>query len=193
MDSIAIRSPLQKRRYQALLAAGWMILALAAGTAALPLLPQVTGAPLFGGILLAAGVAEGLASVLRRQARIPALLAAAVTVLAGVLLLLRPAISLLPILYIIAAWLLLRSGAIFLAAFRARGATRRWSLISAATDLLLGLLLIAAMAATTLAMLLFGPSPDVIASFAWFLALSLATTGLYLLEVGNCEREAASG
>jgi hypothetical protein len=39
---------------------------------------------------------------------------------------------------------------------------------------------------------LFGPTPDVIASFAWFLALSLVTTGMYLLEVGNCERESST-
>jgi len=179
----------QTQRYQALLVAGWLIIAMAAGTALLPLLERTSGAILVGGILLAAGVAEVLAGTLRRAARIPSMAAGAVTILAGVLFLLRPEVSILPSAYVITAWLLLRSIAIGLAAFRSSGSTRRWSLISAVTDLLLGLLLLLGLSIATLVVTLFGPTPDVIASFALFLALSLVTTGMYLLEVGNCERE----
>lgn len=192
MNAPATRPRFRTQRYQVLLIAGWLIIAMAAGMAALPLLERTAGAILIGGILLGAGVAELLAGSLRRSARIPSMLAGAVTIVAGVLLLLRPEVSLLPTAYVITAWLLLRAVAVGLAGLRTEGSTRRWSLISALTDLLLGLLLLAGLSIATLVVTLFGPTPDVIASFSWFLALSLVTTGMYLLEVGNCEREAAT-
>ena len=38
--------------------------------------------------------------------------------------------------------------------------------------------------------MLFGPTPTLVASFAWVLALSFVATGALLLEVASCEREA---
>ena len=192
MNAPVVRFRLRTQRYQALLVAGWLVVALAAGTAALPLLERRSGAALIGGILLAAGVAELMAGTLRKAARIPSMAAGAVTILAGVLFLLRPETPLLPTAYVITAWLLARAIAVCIAGLVARGGPRRWSLISAATDLLLGGLLLLGLSIATLVVILFGPTPDVIASFSWFLAVSLGTTGLYLLEVGNCEREAAT-
>lgn len=180
-----------RRRYQTVLAAGWLIIALGAGAALLPLLHQSSGSLLIGGLLLAAGVAEFLAATLRKQARIPALAAAVVTIAAGILFLLRPTTSFLPSLYVITVWLILRAVADFAAAWRSGGGTRRWSIISGLTDLLLGLLSLAGLSIATLIVTLFGPTQPVIASFAWLLAISFVTTGLYLLEVGNCEKEAA--
>jgi uncharacterized membrane protein HdeD (DUF308 family) len=185
------RSRLLTRRYQAELAAGWLIILMAAGAALLPLLERTSGVLLIGGLLLASGVAELIAGMLRREARTASVLAGGVTIVAGILFLMRPATSFLPTLYILTVWLLLRSIAAGFAALQAHGSARRWSLISAVTDLLLGLLLLAGLSATTLVVTLFGPTQSVIASFAWFLALSFVTTGMYLLEVGNCEREAA--
>ena len=186
------RTASRKQRYQALLIAGWLIIVMAVGTAALPLLERTTGVLLLGGILLGAGVAELLAGTLRQAARVPSMVAGAVTMVAGVLFLLKPEVSLLPSAYVVTGWLLLRSAAVGLAALRTRDSARRWSIISAATDFLLGLLLLAGLSIATLIVTLFGPTPDVIASFAWFLAFSLATTGMYLLEVGNCERESSA-
>lgn len=180
-----------RRRYQTVLAAGWLIIALAAGAALLPLVHQSSGSLLIGGLLLAAGVAEFLAATLRKQARIPALAAAVVTIAAGILFLLRPTTSFLPSLYVITVWLILRAVADFVAALRSGGGTRRWSFISGLTDLLLGLLSLAGLSIATLIVTLFGPTQPVIASFAWLLAISFVTTGMYLLEVGNCEKEAA--
>jgi hypothetical protein len=37
---------------------------------------------------------------------------------------------------------------------------------------------------------LFGPTPAIVATFAWILALSFVATGLLLLEVASCAREA---
>lgn len=183
--------PARVGRYQAMLAAGWIIILLAGGATLLPLLERTSGARLLGGLLLAAGVAELMAGTLRQAARVPTMAAGVVTMVAGVLFLLRPETKFLPTLYVITAWLVLRSLSSIVAAFRSQGSIRRWSLISGATDLLLGLLCIAGLSAYTLVVTLFGPTPQVIANFAWFLALSFVTTGMYLLEVGNCEREAA--
>jgi uncharacterized membrane protein HdeD (DUF308 family) len=190
VNRIDLRSRLATRRYQAGLAAGWLIIIMGAGAALLPLLERTSGALLIGGLLLASGVAELIAGMLRREARTASVLAAAITMVAGVLLLLRPTTSFLPALYILTVWLILRSLAAGFAALQAHGSARRWSVISAITGLLLGLLLLAGISATTFVVTLFGPTQDVIASFAWFLALSLVTTGMYLLEVGDSEREA---
>jgi hypothetical protein len=53
-------------------------------------------------------------------------------------------------------------------------------------------LLIAGLSASTLVVSLFGPTRELIASFAWFLAASFVANGLMLLEVASCERETAA-
>ena len=63
-----------------------------------------------------------------------------------------------------------------------------WTAIAAAVDFLLGLILLAGLSISTLVVGLFGPTPIVIASFAWVLALSFVATGLFLLEIASCER-----
>ena len=62
---------------------------------------------------------------------------------------------------------------------------RRMGLVSQAIFLsVLSALLICAVV-----VLLFGPTPAIVASFAWIVALSFVATGLLLLEVASCERE----
>jgi hypothetical protein len=72
-----------------------------------------------------------------------------------------------------------------------RGSVRRWIAISAATDVALGLLLLVGLSISTLIVTLFGPTPEMIASFAWILAISFVVTGMLLLEIASCEREVA--
>jgi hypothetical protein len=69
---------------------------------------------------------------------------------------------------------------------------RTWTAISAGVDLALGLLLMAGLSITTIVISLFGPTEPLVASFAWFLALSFVANGLLLLEVASCERQAGS-
>ena len=59
-------------------------------------------------------------------------------------------------------------------------------------DLLLGVLLLAGLSIAAVVVSLFGPTPNLIASFAWILAASFVTTGLMLIEIASCEGEAAS-
>ena len=65
--------------------------------------------------------------------------------------------------------------------------------MSAATDLALGVVLLGGLSIATLVVMLFGPTPTLVASFAWVLALSFVATGSLLLEIASCEREEADG
>jgi hypothetical protein len=58
-------------------------------------------------------------------------------------------------------------------------------------DFLLAMLLLAGLSIAAIIVSIFGPTPPLIASFAWVLAASFVVTGTLLLEVASCEREAA--
>jgi hypothetical protein len=58
-------------------------------------------------------------------------------------------------------------------------------------DFLLALLLIAGLSISTLVIAVFGPTRELIATFAWVLAASFAVNGLMLLEVAHCAEDSA--
>jgi hypothetical protein len=64
--------------------------------------------------------------------------------------------------------------------------------LSAGMDFLLAVLLIAGLSISALVINIFGPTPQLIASFAWVLAASFVVNGLLLLEVASCERDEAA-
>jgi len=186
----ATASP-RKSRPGLVTAAGVAIILLSAGAALLPFVDRISGVRVVGTLLLAAGVVEMLAATLRDQTKFLALLAGAVTTLAGALFLLNPTTHFLPTISIVTAWLILRSLILGVTTLRVHGSVRRWIAISAATDLALGLLLLVGLSISTLIVTLFGPTPQMVASFAWILAISFVVTGMLLLEIASCEREAA--
>ena len=173
-------------------AAGAAIILLGAGAAVLPFIDHFSGVRVVGALLLAAGIVEMLAATLRDQTKFLAMLAGAVTTLAGALFLLNPVTHFLPTISIVTAWLIIRSLILGVTTARAHGSVKRWLAISAATDFALGLLLLVGLSISTLIVTLFGPTPQMIASFAWILALSFIVTGMLLLEIASCEREAAA-
>ena len=59
-------------------------------------------------------------------------------------------------------------------------------------DFLLAALLIAGLSISTLIVSLFGPTQELVASFAWVLAASFVVNGLLQLEVAGCERSAVT-
>jgi hypothetical protein len=65
--------------------------------------------------------------------------------------------------------------------------------LSAGMDLLLAMLLMAGLSIAALVVSLFGPTPQLIASFAWILAASFAVNGMMLLEVASCESSEETG
>ncbi|MEO5612779.1 MAG: hypothetical protein ABIT68_08565 [Sphingomicrobium sp.] len=166
------------------------MIVLSAGAALLPVEKGISGG-IIGALLLAAGLIELGAGSLRRETRDLAMLAGAVTVLAGLLFLLNRESKFFPTVNIVIGWLALRSIILGVKSRRVRGSVRTWTSVAAATDCLLALVLIVGVSLSSVVVLLFGPTTAVVASFAWIVALSFVATGLLLLEVASCEREGA--
>lgn len=169
-------------------AAGWFILLLSAGSALLPLYGKEHSSLIIGTLLVLAGLTEIFAGTLRHETRRLTLLAGALTTLAGVLFATDNSTHFLSTLAIIAGWLFLRSLVLIQAARLERGSVRTWTGISAATDLVLALILAVGLSIASLIVSLFGATPPMIASFAWILAASFIATAMLLLEVASCAR-----
>jgi uncharacterized membrane protein HdeD (DUF308 family) len=186
------RSGLSSRiRARGLRVAGIAIIVLSAGAALMPA-GKTIASDVIGALLVAAGLIETVAGSLRREARPYAMAAGGVTALAGLLFILNPTTRFFPTVTVVIAWLILRSLILILASRHARASVRTWSGLSAGMDFLLAVLLIAGLSISTMIISLFGPTPPLIASFAWVLAASFVVNGLLLLEVASCEREAAA-
>lgn len=169
--------------------AGWVILLLGTGSALLPAVEPANGATIIGILLVAAGLTEIFAGSLRHETRKLAMLAGAVTTLAGLLFATEERTGFLSTISIIAAWLVLRGVILGVAAILEHGSVRMWTGLSAAMDLALALILIIGISIASLVVVLFGATPPLIASFAWVLALSFVVNGMMLLEVASCARQ----
>lgn len=172
-------------------ASGVAIILLSAGAALLPMVNRLHGSSVVGGLLLAAGAIEAFAGYFRHEVRALAMAAGAVAMAAGLFFLLNPTAFFFPLLHVVIGWLVLRSVILLYASRRSRGGVRKWMGLSAAMDVLLVVLLLAGLSIATLVVTLFGPTPPLVATFAWVLAGSFVVTGLLLLEVASCERETA--
>ena len=178
-------------RARALRIAGVVVILLAVGAALLPA-GKTISSDMIGGLLIAAGLIETMAGSLRRESRPFAMAAGIVTALAGLLFVLSPEAHFFPRVMPVVGWLLVRSVILFGALTETSGAVRRWTAISACMDLLLGILLIGGLSLSTIVISMFGPTRELVASFAWILAASFVVNGLMLLEVASCERENAA-
>jgi len=170
--------------------AGVAMIVLSAGAALLPVEKGISSS-VIGALLLVAGLIELAAGRMRRDTRDLATLAGAVTVLAGLLFLLNSESKFFPTVNIVIGWLALRSIILGVKSRRVHGSVRTWTSVAAATDFLLALVLLVGLSLSSVVVLLFGPTPAVVATFAWIVALSFVATGLLLLEVASCEREGA--
>ena len=141
-----------------------------------------------GALLIAAGLIETVAGSLRRDVRRYAMAAGGVTAFAGLLFILNPETHFFPTVVPIIAWLLIRSAILAYASTHLTGSVRTWMGLSAGMDFVLAALLIAGLSVATLIVSIFGPTPQLIATFAWILAASFFVNGLLLLEVASCER-----
>ena len=170
-------------------AAGIAIMLLSAGALLLPAADRLRGSAMIGGLLLTAGIVEMLAGSLRDHVKKYAMAAGGVTALAGLLFLINPVVHFTPMVTLIIGWLLIRSLIIVFASRRSSPTVCMWMRISAGLDFFLAVLLFAGLSISGLIISLFGPTPPLIASFAWVLAASVVVTGSLLLEVASCERE----
>jgi uncharacterized membrane protein HdeD (DUF308 family) len=177
-----------RSRAKFIAAAAVGILVLGAAAALSPALDHVSGTTVLGLLLVAAGFFETMAGRLRHETRGLAMLAGLVTIFAGALLILNRGSGVLPNATIVTAWLLVRAIILLVTSRLAHGSVRKFLGLSAATDLVLGVGLLVGLSVATLAVTIFGPSPELLASYGFVLALSFAATGALLLEVASCER-----
>ena len=178
-------------RARALRVAAIAVILLGVAAALLPA-GKTIHSDLIGGLLVAAGLIETVAGSMRREARPFAMASGVVTALAGLLFVLNPETHFFPSVWPVIGWLLIRSLILVGALTETEGSVRRWTAVSAGMDFLLAVLLIAGLSSSTIVVSLFGPTRELVASFAWVLAASFVVNGLMLLEVASCERDAAA-
>ena len=179
-----------RARARGMTAAGVAIILLGAGAALMPAEERISS-DVVGALLLAGGLIEIVAGALRRETRFFAMLAGAVTAAAGLVFLLNDGARFFPTINVVIAWLVVRAVLLFATSARVHGAVRRWTMIAGATDLLLGLITLVGLSLASAVVLIFGPTPAMVASFAWVLALSFAVTGILLLQIASCERDSS--
>lgn len=184
--------PLSDRaRARGLRVAAIAIIFLSAGALLLPAGKRISS-DIIGALLIAAGLIETVAGSLRREVRAFAMATGGATTLAGLIFILNRQTHFFPTATLVIAWLLVRSVILAIASVESGGSVRTWTAIAAATDFLLAAVLIAGLSITTIVISLFGPTPWLIATFAWFVAVSFVVNGLLLLEVASCENAARS-
>lgn len=175
----------ERTRSRAFRVAGIAIILLGIGAALLPA-GKTISSDMIGGLLIAAGFIEMVAGSLRRSTRPFAMAAGGVTALAGLLFIVNPETHFFPTVTPVIAWLLLRSLILAIGSRESRGSVRRWTALSAGMDFLLAVLLIAGLSISTIVVSIFGPTRELVASFAWVLAASFVVNGMLLLEVASC-------
>jgi len=181
-----------RTRARGLRVAGFAIILLSAGAALLPAEKGVSS-DVVGALLVAAGLIETIAGSLRRDVRTYAMAAGIVTTLAGLLFIINPETQLFPNVTLVIGWLIIRSLILAYACTHLSGSVRTWMALSAGMDFLLAVLLIAGLSIAAIVVSLFGPTPPLVASFAWVLAASFIVNGLLLLEVAGSERRGYAG
>ena len=177
-----------RTRARGIRVAGLAVIALGAAAALLPA-DEGISSDVIGALLVAAGFIEMIAGSLRAQVRPLAMAAGVVTVLAGMLFVINPETQFFPTVTPIIGWLVLRSLILGYAATHSNGSVRTWTGISAGMDLMLALLLVAGLSIAALVVSVFGPTPQLIATFSWILAASFVVNGMMLLEVAACARD----
>jgi hypothetical protein len=172
--------------------AGIAIILLSIGAALLPAGKSISS-DMIGALLIAAGLIELIAGALRRAVRPFAMAAGGVTALAGLLFVIDPETHFFPRVVPIIGWLLLRSLILIAGSHESSGSVRMWTALSAGMDFLLAVLLAAGLSISTIIISLFGPTPELVASFAWVLAASFVVNGVLLLEVASCADNPVTG
>ena len=173
--------------------AGVLIILLALGSALLPLERGLPGRLVVGWLLVIAGAIELVAARARRIHRPVAFVAGGATALAGLRLVLDPQASFFPVLNLVILWLVVRSGALAYAAVKCRGTLQGYFLFAGATDFILAVLLLAGLPIALVVAGLFGQTGEIVATFAWVLAISFVATGILLIAAAPIEASEGRG
>lgn len=169
--------------------AGVLIFLLAFGAAILPLAQHIPARTVIGLLLLAAGAIELVAVAARPCHHVSAGIAAAASLLAGLRLVLDPNANFFAVLNLVILWLIVRAAALFFSARRSARPLCTWVYLAAAVDFLLGVLLLAGLPVALLVVSLFGPTEDIVATFAWIFAASFVAAGWLLIAAAPLEAD----
>ncbi len=177
MNQVASATP--ARRTSGLVP-GLLTLLLAALALLLPVIHWAPRGGVVGWLLFLAGLAELAFASQHRPGPVgtAATGAGLVTAAAGLLFIVQPYAHFFRIADVVMAWLLVRGAWMLVAALRMRGSRPvKWVALSGTADLLLGLALVAGLPVAAFVISLFGPTPELVASFALILAASFLATG----------------
>jgi uncharacterized membrane protein HdeD (DUF308 family) len=158
-------------------------------------LPDIDVAPrsgLVGWLLVLAGLPELIFGWKRGLDEIgkAAVGSGIMTTAAGLIFVSNPVLGYFPVMNIVIAWLFLRGAWVLAMALRARSYhLGPWMALSGAADILLGFALLVGVQISTLVVLLFGPTPQVVAKFAMILATSFFFTGIAQVAIGLLQRQ----
>ena len=176
-----------ERRTLVIRLAGAAIVLLAFGSALLPLAQHIPARTVIGLLLIAAGASELAAVYARRGHHIPAAIAAAASLLAGLRLALDPGANFFTVLNLVILWLVVRAAALFFSARHTPRPVCDWTYFAAAVDLLLAVILLGGLPVAVLVYGLFGQTSEIIATFAWIFAASFVAAGLLLIAAAPHE------
>ena len=168
-------------------AAGLLIFLLAFACVLLPSFEDFPARRVIGTLLIVGGVIEMVAVAARRTHHISAGIAAGATVLAGLRLELDPSANFFEVLNMVILWLVVRAAALLLSARKSRRPLKGWVYLTAAVDFLLGILLLAGLPIALIVYGLFGPTPRIVATFAWVFAASFIASGWLLMAAAPLE------
>lgn len=169
-------------------AAGFAVILASAAAALLPAGDFANGPQIVGGLMITVGLLEVMANLFRAADRSGAIVAGAVSIGSGFLILLEPASNFLTTVYVFIGWLVMRGLLLSISAVEASGATARAAMAAATVDFALAAMTWAGLTASVLVIALFGLTRPMIADFAWLVAVSFVASGLLLLKVAAEER-----
>ena len=167
--------------------AGVIIILLALGAALLPMEHGLSGRLVVGLLLVAAGIVESVAALARRIHKPSAAIAGVATVLAGLRLTLDQDADFFAVLNMVILWLIIRTAALGFAANRSNPPLRGWFRLVATIDFLLAVMLLAGLPIALIVAGLFGPTSEIVATFAWVLAISFVANGAFLVAAAPVE------
>ena len=175
------------------LACGLLKIGLAVAAMTLPLLAGHPLAPLVGWILVIGGLGELLLGWVGRRSLLRSLTlgSGGVTLAAGLLFLTSEINGLLQLSTIIATWLVARgivSLEIGLRTYRTLASDWLWVTLRGVTDLGLGLLLWIGIPISTISLVAFGESAEIVTPFSAILSLSFAVAGIGLVVIALGQR-----
>lgn len=157
-------------------------------------LPDIDWTPrgaVVGWILLLAGLFELAFGWKRRADAVgdAAVGSGLITAAAGLLFVVRLFAGYFPVANIVMVWLVVRGAWVLAMALRARSSRLSpWLGLTGAVDVLLGFALLSGLHIAVLVYILFGPTREIVAQFAWILAASFLVTGISQVGIALSDR-----